>query len=185
MEQAGLTLVLAFALTWFEVTLETAQSKNISSKSIWTPKERVNHRKKNFWKCVRKRLWLRSRMKISDGQGLCRCPGSGQRRETMLMSEGHDASRVILVWVACATTGAIVTPGLNCCQKPCLSPWCCYSWVLCWCPRSMLWQGFIGLMPVQIQLSCLCCSHQLRQQESWSLQSGKIAPTPTTVMHLT
>lgn len=42
-------------------------------------------------------------------QGLCRCPGSDESPETLSVSEGHAATKAILICVAGASTKAMVT----------------------------------------------------------------------------
>lgn len=59
-------------------------------------------------------------------KGHCSYPGSGQSSETLLMSKGHSATRVILTWVTGITYGAMVTS------------------------RSVLLQGDMGIMNVEI-----------------------------------
>lgn len=42
-------------------------------------------------------------------RGLCGCPGSGQRPETMLVSKDLADTRMTLTWVVCAASRAMVT----------------------------------------------------------------------------
>lgn len=91
---------------------------------------------------------------------LCKCPGSGPPPETMFVSQNHTASRVVLIWLACAATQSHDDTWAR--ASTCLHPWsycsqvnvdvhgpCCPqsphwcpgsglpSW-LCWFPRAML-----------------------------------------------
>lgn len=69
------------------------------------------------------------------------CLGSGQISETMLVSEGYVATRVTLIWMACAATSSKVTPGTQVLPRVVSGWWYCCVWGLCWCPQLMFSQG--------------------------------------------
>lgn len=55
-------------------------------------------------------------------QGMCRCLGSGQQPEILLMSENFEATGAIQTRVACAPTGAMKTSRPTCCY---VTVWVC------------------------------------------------------------
>lgn len=54
-------------------------------------------------------------MALVTPEGFADAQGSGQPPEIILVSEGHVATRAIVIWMAHADTRAMVTSGPSCC----------------------------------------------------------------------
>ena len=60
-------------------------------------------------------------------------PWLGVCPEALVVSCDHMAARTIPTWMVVLPPRARMSPGLSCCQDPCLSPWSSSRWGLCWC----------------------------------------------------